>query len=297
MTATFFDIKRFAVHDGPGIRTSLFLKGCPLNCRWCHNPEGIAPGKQLWYFPNQCLKCGDCVSVCPEGALTLLDEIKIDRDKCTNCGKCTEICPTGALHFIGTTLETEEIEVELLKDRTFFEESGGGITLSGGEPLSQFDAAKDILSRMKALGIHTAVETSLYLKREKLEEIVPLVDFFLTDLKVIDPAEHKSHVGVDGKLILDNLKYLADTNAEILIRVPIIPNFTAHHSNLDGIAKFIAGLSRPIQVELMNFNPLARDKFRVLGRPYEPAGVDQPYSEEKMADFKQIFLDQGIDVK
>jgi pyruvate formate lyase activating enzyme len=297
ITATIFDVKRFAVHDGPGIRSTLFLKGCPLDCKWCHNPEGLAPGKQLWYFPNQCLKCGDCVKVCPEGALTLEDEIIINRDKCTNCGACTEECPTGALHFIGRTLTMEEAEEELLKDRSFFEESGGGITLSGGEPLAQFDAAAAILKRMKAARVHTCVETSLYVKREKLEAILSLVDYFLTDLKLIDSAEHQAHAGVKNELILKNLKFLADSGKDMLIRVPVIPGFTDHRKNLEGIAAFIAELSRPLPVELMNFNPLARDKFRVLGRPYEPAGADQPYPEDRMEDFREIFRKKGLEVK
>lgn len=297
MKAVVFDIKRFAVHDGPGIRSTLFLKGCPLNCKWCHNPEGISAGEMLWYFPNQCLRCGDCVPVCPVGALTLEDEIRIDRDRCTLCGLCTDTCPTGALHILGHEMDLDEIEKELLRDAPFFEESEGGITLSGGEPLMQADAAVELLRRMKGRGIHTAVESCLLVSRETLERVMPLTDFFMADLKLIDPEAHKAHTGAANEEILENIRVLADSDREVLIRVPVIPGFTDGEENLKGIASFLASLSRRLPVELMNFNPLARDKFRVLGRPYEPAGEDQPYGAEKMEEFRKIFADAGLEVK
>ena len=187
MKAVVFDIKRFAVHDGPGIRSTLFLKGCPLDCKWCHNPEGISRGEMLWYFPNQCLKCGDCVPVCPHQALIMENEILIDRSRCDLCGKCTETCPTGALHILGKEMTIEEIEEELLRDRIFYEESGGGITLSGGEPLAQSAVAVEVLKNMKARGIATAVESCLQVPESVLEEVLPLCDYFMADLKLIDP--------------------------------------------------------------------------------------------------------------
>ncbi len=297
MKAVVFDIKRFAVHDGPGIRSTLFLKGCPLNCKWCHNPEGISGGEMLWYFPNQCLKCGDCVPVCPEGALELEDEIVINRKKCTLCGHCTETCPTGALHILGREMSVDEIEEELLRDRIFYEESGGGITLSGGEPLAQSDVALEVLKRMKGRGISTAVESCLLVSRDILKEVLPLTDFFMADLKLIDPEEHKAHTGASNELILENIRLLADSDRDVLIRVPVIPGFTDSPDNLKGIASFLASLSRRLPVELMNFNPLARDKFRVLGRPYEPAGEDQPFSADRMAEFRTVFSDAGLELK
>jgi pyruvate formate lyase activating enzyme len=298
LNATVFDIKRFAVHDGPGIRTTLFIKGCPLNCKWCHNPEGIDAGRQLWYFQNQCLKCGDCVSVCPVGALTLGDDgISIDRELCTSCGLCTEVCPTGALHFLGLLMDVDEIEKELLRDLPFFEESEGGITLSGGEPLSKPELVKEILTRMKAKGIHCVVETSLFTSTAVLESILPLVDMFLSDIKIIDSATHNDHTAVPNEQILQNFRVLADSDKEVLVRIPIIPGFTDGKDNLEGIADFLNTLSRKLPVELMNFNPLARDKFRILGRPYEPADADQPYPAEQMENFKDIFRQKGLDVK
>ena len=280
MNSVVFDIKRFAVHDGPGIRSSVFLKGCPLNCVWCHNPEGISPEIQLWYFPGQCLRCGDCIKTCPEGALQMDEKhgIVIDRNLCTKCGKCTEICPTGALAFIGRNMTTDEVVEELLEDRIFYEESGGGITLTGGEPLAQSEAALEILNRMKAMGIHTAVETSLQVPRRILEKFLPLVDFFMCDLKILDPDRHTDHVGRDNRLILENIAWLSEQDAEILVRVPVIPGFTDQQENLKGIAVFLSGLNRSLPVELMNFNPLARDKFGYWGahtnpvRPHSPIG-------------------------
>jgi len=297
LNITVFDIKRFAVHDGPGIRTTLFLKGCPLNCRWCHNPEGIAPDRQLWYFPNQCLKCGDCLSVCPEDALSLHDGgIQIHRDKCISCGKCTEICPTEALHFLGRTMDLDEIEEELLKDLPFFEESGGGITLSGGEPLKRIEEAAQILERMNRRGIHTAVESSLFVSHSSLKSILPFVDYFLADLKLIDSDEHSLYTDVPNEKILDNIRLLAETEKDVLIRIPLIPGFTDGIANLEGIGDFLNSLNRALPVELMNFNPLARDKFRILGRPYEPAGVDKPFSREDMDRFREILNRKGIQV-
>ena len=299
MEAVVFDIKRFAVHDGPGIRSSVFLKGCPLNCLWCHNPEGISPEIQLWYFPNQCLRCGDCVAACPEGALKLTEEhgIEIDRDKCTNCGICTETCPTRALTFIGRKMSVEEVEKELLEDKVFYEESDGGITLTGGEPLAQNEAALEILKRMKGRGIHTALETSLQVPQKVMKEVLPVTDFLMCDLKIIDPVDHKKYVGRDNALILKNLKWLAEQDTEILVRVPVIPGFTDSKENLEGIAHFLLSLKRKLPVELMNFNPLARDKFQILGRPYEPKDADRPYTEEKMEGFREIFRKAGLSVK
>ena len=299
MNSVVFDIKRFAVHDGPGIRSSVFLKGCPLNCVWCHNPEGISPEIQLWYFPGQCLRCGDCINTCPEGALKMdkAHGIEIDRGLCTSCGKCTEICPTRALAFIGRDMTTDEVVTELLEDRIFYEESGGGITLTGGEPLMQGEAALEILKRMKAEGIHTALETSLQVSRRILEECLPLVDFFMCDFKILDPDSHRKYAGRDNTLILENLTWLSEQDAEILVRVPVIPGFTDHLENLKGIAAFLSGLDRSLPVELMNFNPLARDKFRVLGRPYEPRQASRPYTEKEMDGFRKIFRKQCVEVK
>lgn len=299
MEAVVFDIKRFAVHDGPGIRSSVFLKGCPLNCLWCHNPEGISPEIQLWYFPNQCLRCGDCAAACPEKALTLTEKqgIVIDREKCNNCGICTEVCPTKALAFIGRKMTVEEVEIELLKDRVFYEESGGGVTLTGGEPLAQNKAALEILKRIKKRGIHTALETSLQVPLKVLKEFQPVTDFFMCDLKIIDPGGHEKFVGSDNSRILDNLKWLSETDADILIRVPIIPGFTDSRENLEGIARFLLTLKRTLPVELMNFNPLARDKFRILGRPYEPKNADRPYTAEEMESFREIFRELELSVE
>ena len=299
MNAVIFDIKRFAVHDGPGIRSSVFLKGCPLNCQWCHNPEGISGDIQLWYFKGRCLNCGDCVKTCPEGALRLDDKtgISIDRFLCTSCGACTEVCPTGALTFIGSEVSIDSVVEELLLDRVFYEESGGGVTLTGGEPLAQWQAALHILRRIKKEGISTAVETSLYIPAETLEAVAEVTDFFMCDLKIMDPVKHKDAVGRDNGRILENLKWLAASGADILVRVPLIPGFTDSRENLAAIAGFLCSLETALPVELMNFNPLAKEKFRVLGRTYEPAGADTSYSPEEMEEFRLVFLSMGLEVK
>ncbi len=298
MDAVVFDIKRFAVHDGPGIRSSVFLKGCPLNCLWCHNPEGISPQVQLWYFKGRCLKCRDCVSVCPEGALSFdkTEGLGIDRDLCSDCGACTKVCPTGALSFIGSRMTVDQIVQELLQDRVFYEESGGGITLTGGEPLAQAGAAGEILKRMKSEGISTAVETSLHVPQDVLESIKEVTDFFLCDLKVMNPERHLKVVGADNARIRENLKWLICAGADVLVRIPLIPGFTDSRENLQNIGEFLLTLEKTPPVELMNFNPLAREKFRVLGRHYEPEGADSPFDGEQMKQFRFLFDQMGLQV-
>lgn len=299
MEFTIFDIKRFAVHDGPGIRTTLFLKGCPLNCKWCHNPEGISPKKHLWYIPNQCIGCGDCISVCPSRALSMDDrnKIVIDRSRCLNCGKCTETCPARALYFMGQVMTLDEAEEILVRDQAFYEESGGGITISGGEAMRQPKAVQAILKRMKARGIHTALETSLYVSREDLKSVLPLLDYLLADIKLINNEEHLARAGVPNRLILDNIRFLALGNLPMLLRVPLIPGFTDHVENLEGIGDFIQALPRSIPVELMNFNPLGRSKFVMIGRKYEPEGIEHPYREDEMEGFRSLFRRKGLEVK
>ncbi len=294
MTGTVFDIKRFAIHDGPGIRTSVFLKGCPLNCVWCQNPEGISVKPVLWYFPSKCIKCSECVKSCPESALTDGGPdshfITIDHDKCTLNGKCTDVCPTSALSITGEERDTEWVVEELLKDRVFYDKSQGGITLTGGDPLYQYEFSLSILKAIKEYGIHTAVETAMFSSEEILMSLIPYTDLFLVDIKILDNDLHMKYTGVENKVIKRNFESLADRAENIIVRVPLIPGYTATEENIIAIRDYVRSVREDIQVELLNFNPLARDKYSILDKQYPDFQEHRSYSEEEMNVFNSLII-------
>ena len=294
MTGTVFDIKRFAIHDGPGIRTSVFLKGCPLNCVWCQNPEGIPLAPVLWYFNSKCITCSDCVKSCPVDALTDRGPdpnfIRIDHDKCNLCGICTEVCPTSALSITGEERSTEWVVDELLKDRVFYEKSGGGITLTGGDPLYQHEFSLSILKAIKEYGIHTAVETAMFSSEEILLSLIPYTDLFLVDIKILDNDLHMKYTDVENRVIKSNFESLADRAENIIVRVPLIPGYTARSENIIGIRDYVSSVREDILVELLNFNPLARDKYRILGKQYPHFKTNSSYSEEEMRVFNALVI-------
>jgi pyruvate formate lyase activating enzyme len=268
---TIFNIKRFSVHDGPGIRTSIFLKGCPLNCIWCHNPEGITASLSVWYNRNICIFCGNCADVCPERALSLSPEknlVKIDRDLCMINGSCVEICPTGAISFTGSSFTLLEIMAEILKDRLFYENSGGGVTLTGGEPLFQPDFCTEILKACRNEGINTAIETSLYCDRSVLENILTLTDLFIVDFKIFDAKSHEKYTGKSNRLIKENLEFLAGTRRSLLVRIPLIKGITDQTDNIESIHGYIKDLGNNIPVEYLDYNPLAAAKYKRLSIPF-----------------------------
>lgn len=268
---TIFNIKRFSVHDGPGIRTSIFLKGCPLNCVWCHNPEGISASLSVWYNRSICILCGSCIEVCPENALSLsLDKnsVKIDRDLCRMHGSCVDMCPTGAISLTGKQITPEEVMEEIRKDFLFFEKSGGGVTLTGGEPLFQPDFCLSILKECKNEGINTAVETSLYCDRSVLEDTLSFADLFIVDLKIFDSGVHEKFTGKSNNSIKENLSYLSGTGKEILVRIPLINDITDGQDNIEGILGFVKDLGRDLPVEYLSYNPLAEAKYRKLSISY-----------------------------
>jgi pyruvate formate lyase activating enzyme len=296
-----FDIKRFAIHDGPGIRTSVFLKGCPLNCLWCQNPEGISGQITLWYFRSRCIRCGDCIASCPEDALSADHRashfIRIDRSRCTSCGECVKVCPSTALSFVGKRMEHREVVEELRKDETFYRSSGGGITLTGGDPFSQTAFSRTILQEVKKSGIHTAVETCLLAPREDLESLLPHVDLFLVDLKIDDPEQHRRYTGASNERIKENFSWLARNHRDIVVRIPIIPGYTDSEENLRRIGSYVAGIDSGIPIELVNFNPLARDKYVVLCEEYPLKQVDSVVSAERMERLRQIVSETGVTVR
>jgi len=267
------EIQRLSTEDGPGIRTTIFLKGCYLSCQWCHNPESISFMPQLQWLRSNCIGCRSCISVCPVHALSFIDdEITIDRKSCKAEGICAEECPSGALDLMGKDVPVDEVVKEVLKDKSFFEKSGGGVTLSGGEPAMQQDFAVAFFRKMKENGIHTALDTCGLGSQEAYEKILPYTDLILYDIKEIDPEKHRQFTGQSNEKVLGNLKLISEwmnTNhmpEELWIRTPIIPDSTDTDENLLGIGKFIyQNQLHPTRWELCAFNNLCSDKYLRLG--------------------------------
>lgn len=295
-----FDIKRFALHDGPGIRTTVFLKGCPLACTWCQNPEGIPLKKMVVYHPEQCIRCEQCVTACPNGAITTRPGerrfIHIDRTRCDCDGTCIEACPTRALRWDSTEYTAEQLLREVERDEVFYRNSGGGVTLSGGEPLSQAPFARKLLELCKAAGLHTAIETTLQTTPTVLTGMLPVVDLFLTDIKLWDPEQHRRYTGVDNGIILENVRFLAGKGAHMLVRVPLIPETTTSRENIAAIARFVGALPGGHALELINFNPLAAGKYEMLERPYPYARYTSPLPEEDVEELRCLVRAEGVTV-
>ena len=299
MKGNIFDIKRFAVHDGPGIHTTVFFKGCPLRCVWCHNPEGLSAKPQLAYYAHTCVGCGCCVSGCPVGAHTLDAEHihRFDRAKCLSCGKCVSTCYNGALSLFGRTVTVEELLPELLADRDFYESSGGGITLSGGECLVQPEFSAALLRAAKEeYGLSTAVESTACAPYETVQTLLPYLDWYLMDIKHTNPEKHKAFTGRDNALILENAKKLARDAKNLVIRVPVIPTFNDAPEEILSIARFAASLGSVKQLHLLPYHRLGYDKYVGLGRDYGMGDVLPP-DARKMAILKGVAESTGLEVQ
>lgn len=276
MKATIFEIKRFAVHDGAGIRTTVFLKGCPLKCLWCHNPEGLSAKPQLAYYAHKCIGCGECAAVCPTAAHSLTQGVHaFDRGKCVACGKCAKSCFSDALILYGKEMTVEALLPVLLEDREFFGNSGGGVTLSGGECLLQADFCAELLKALKNEGIHTAVDTSGFVSKEALDKVIPYTDVFLYDLKAFDEAAHIRCTGYSNKTILENLTYLESCGKKAEIRIPFVPDH--NDDQLAKIAAFLQPLSHITAVRVLPYHNYAGSKYEALGIPNTlPAKLPDP---------------------
>ena len=265
-----FDIERYAVHDGPGIRTLIFLKGCPLKCIWCQNPEGQDLKKEFIYFKNKCMNCGTCKKSCPADAICITQEgVRIDLKLCTLCGKCTLSCPTSALVICGEECTTQDLLEKAEKERRFYENSNGGVTLSGGEPIFQNKFSLNLLKKLKSKGINTTIETCGYIKWSTFETILNYTDLVLYDIKMIDSKKHRKYTGVKNDIILENLINLSLKTMPYIIRIPLIPNLNDTENDLyDFITFFKKIKNQPMQIDILPYNSLCIEKYNNLNREF-----------------------------
>ncbi|MBN2206455.1 MAG: glycyl-radical enzyme activating protein [Candidatus Aminicenantes bacterium] len=296
-TGVVFDVQRYALHDGPGIRTTVFLKGCPLRCLWCHNPEGQLGDPELVVRPERCLaECRACLSACPEKAIRKkAGRVRVDAGACRSCGACAEVCPTGALELAGRRISAADAVAEAARDAVFFEESGGGVTFSGGEPLAQPEFLEEMLKACRDRGLATAVDTCGYVPYEILERIEPLTDLFLYDLKVMDAAKHLKLTGADNALILDNIKRLVRSGARVVVRIPVVPGVNDDEDNIVRTAAFLKSLDSPPPVRLLLYHRLGCVKSRRLLR----GRVGRVFPFQTAADMERVrrrYASLGLEV-
>ena len=276
-----FDIQRFAIHDGPGIRTTVFLKGCPLHCLWCHNPESQSSKPEILFSPEKCILCRYCESVCEQAGHSFVDDNHLfDRTNCIQCGECTRECYANALELVGRVMQVDEVLQEVLKDRVFYQNSGGGLTLSGGEPMQQFDFILPLLQQAKLAGLHTCIETSGCSTKNRYLAIQPLVDLFYFDVKETNPDLHRQYTGISNEEILENLFALDAVGAQIVLRCPIIPGLNDRNDHLENIAGLANQLHNPVAIHILPYHNLGTSKSQRLGEEPRLKNVGNPEPEQ-----------------
>ena len=290
-----FNMQRFSVNDGPGVRTIVFLNGCPLRCKWCCNPESQELKPVVMFKAQNCVGCGNCTVVCPTGASDLSVPGKIDHSKCINCFKCVDVCYHQALEVSGKWMTVDEVLRELYSDRNVYRRSGGGITVSGGEALMQHEFLEELLRGCRSLGWTTAIETTGLAPKHVLTKIIPLLDTVMMDIKHIDPEVHKAFTGVSNTKILENALYIATIAKKLIIRVPTIPGFNADEDTIRGIAKFCSMMQQDHfgGIHLLPYHDFGTNKYDMLGKPYEMAGTERP-EDAFMEKLKSIVESEGV---
>ncbi len=295
MKASIFNIQKFSIHDGPGIRTTVFFKGCPLQCIWCHNPESQNSGKEILYDKNKCTLCGSCIKICQNNAIEIKDnDLEMNMDKCTFCGDCTVSCINSARQIAGKEYTVDQVMKEVLKDRLFYKNSKGGVTLSGGEPLIYAAFVEELLMKLKKENIHTAVDTCGAVDFKVLERISEYTDLFLYDIKSTDEEKHILYTGVSNKNIIENLIKLSKIHNNINLRLPIIEGINADENHIFEILKLIKNTNIK-KINLLPYHDIAMHKYEKLGRKYYEY-MKRP-ADEKLKRYKGIFEKEGYRVK
>ncbi len=289
-TGLVFDIQRFSLHDGPGIRTTVFLKGCPMRCLWCHNPESLSDKPEIAFYKAKCIDCGRCAEACPNQALGPGDR-RIDRAKCRACGECVRACPAEALQMIGRLSTLSQTLDEVMRDEPFYASSGGGVTISGGEPLHQYEFSYSLLAACKRQGLHTAVETSGLGSWEKVKGLAAVTDLFLYDVKVVDPKKHKKLCRSENSVIVDNARKLAQDGVRIIYRTPIIPGLNDSADDLRNLGELILSLPGEPKLELMPYHSIGSGKYEALGMRNALSELNVPYDLDEQ---KAVLASMGV---
>ena len=296
MKANIFNIQKFSVHDGPGIRTTVFFKGCPLKCMWCHNPESQNLDKEILYDKNKCSLCGSCVKECKNNAIEIVNnKLLTNMDKCTFNGDCTLCCVNGARQIVGKEYTVDEVMKEVLKDKVFYKNSKGGVTLSGGEPLINAEFVEKLLGKLKEENIHTAIDTCGAVDFEILEKVARYTDLFLYDIKSMDHDKHILYTGVSNKNIIDNLIKLSKIHQNINLRLPLIEGINTDENNIDKILELIKGTNIK-KINLLPYHDIAIHKYEKLGRKYDTNSMRRPM-DDKLKRFKEMSESEGFEVK